>query len=163
MSRFDNQGVKSGSGDAKEVDGADGARIKNQEAHGDRKRLGRETGGVEFLRSCSRSLYHIAIKTASRASPLYNRFLYQPPRCKLGPFVTWYLMEYYCHTRLGSSHFACEIFLRILLARLIRSAHMNGDAKWSSGSTFAGFPTFCPMTFHLLASYSLIAASKAAL
>ena len=29
--------------------------------------------------------------------------------------------------------------------------------------TFAGFPTFCPMTFHLLASYSLIAANNAAL
>lgn len=30
-------------------------------------------------------------------------------------------------------------------------------------ATFAGFPTFRPITFHLLASYSLIAASKAAL
>lgn len=29
--------------------------------------------------------------------------------------------------------------------------------------TFAGFPSFCPMTFHLLASYSLIAASNAVL
>lgn len=29
--------------------------------------------------------------------------------------------------------------------------------------TFAGFPTFWPMTFHLLASYSLMAASNAVL
>jgi hypothetical protein len=29
--------------------------------------------------------------------------------------------------------------------------------------TFAGLPTFCPMTFHLLCSYSLMAASSAAL
>jgi hypothetical protein len=37
---------------------------------------------------------------------------------------------------------------------------------WTTGSsqrTLAGFPTFCPMTFHLFASYSLIAASSAAL
>jgi hypothetical protein len=35
--------------------------------------------------------------------------------------------------------------------------------EWSDKATFAGLPTFWPTTFHLLASYSLIAASKAAL
>lgn len=58
---------------------------------------------------------------------------------------------------------ASEMLLRILLARLGSSAYMNGDAEWLGWATFAGFPTFCPMTFHLLASYSLMAASKAAL
>jgi hypothetical protein len=36
------------------------------------------------------------------------------------------------------------------------------EMNWT-GRTFAGFPTFWPMTFHLFASYSLIAASRAAL
>lgn len=38
-----------------------------------------------------------------------------------------------------------------------------GDTPPRLLPTFAGFPTFAPITFHLLASYSLIAASSAAL
>lgn len=37
------------------------------------------------------------------------------------------------------------------------------DTRDARRPTFAGLPTFAPMTFHLLASYSLIAASSAAL
>jgi len=48
----------------------------------------------------------------------------------------------------------------ILLASLDVSASV-GQAFESR--TLAGLPTFCPITFHLLASYSLIACSKAAL
>lgn len=38
-----------------------------------------------------------------------------------------------------------------------------GDPPIIRLPTFAGFPTFCPMTFHLFASYSLIAAKSAVL
>lgn len=134
------------------------------EAHGD---IGRDLAEkLGAWNSYAHAHAHsITMKLKRLVEPLpYTIASYTHPlRCKLGPFVTWYLMKYYCHTRLGSSNFACEILLRILLARLIWSAHMDGDAEWNSGSTLAGFPTFCPMTFHLLASYSLIAANKAAL
>ena len=43
-----------------------------------------------------------------------------------------------------------------------RHAGQSGSAGLC-GLAFAGFPTFWPMTFHLLASYSLMAASSAAL
>ena len=39
----------------------------------------------------------------------------------------------------------------------------GGVSSEESPLAFAGFPTLAPMTFHLFASYSLIAASKAAL
>ena len=82
-----------------------------------------------------------------------------------GPLVTWYLMKLsIIEEDLPSSDLASEILLRILLARL--SVVSIGATMKQSGldpSTLAGFPTFCPMTFHLLASYSLMAASRAAL
>ena len=115
-------------------------------------------------KSVMRSLPRFNYKMADRALPLCNRFLCPFPSCKLGPLVTWYLMKIsIVEEDSTSSDLASEILLRILLARLRSSAYMNGDAEWLRSSTLAGFPTFCPMTFHLLASYSLIAASRAAL
>lgn len=60
---------------------------------------------------------------------------------------------------------ASKILLRILLASLVC---VSMDMAWqytktADEPTFAGLPTFCPMTFHLLASYSLMAASSAVL
>ena len=51
----------------------------------------------------------------------------------------------------------------ILLARLLMVSESGFKVGSGATFTFAGFPTFKPMTFHLLASCSLIAASKAAL
>ncbi len=44
-----------------------------------------------------------------------------------------------------------------------KSQARYGTVYGMRSPTFAGFPTFCPITFHLLASYSLMAASNAAL
>jgi hypothetical protein len=56
---------------------------------------------------------------------------------------------------------ASEMLFSILFASLDTSASSGWKAFESD--TLAGLPTFCPMTFHLLASYSLIACSRAAL
>jgi hypothetical protein len=53
-----------------------------------------------------------------------------------------------------------EVLFRILLASL-GCISISASITIRDGATFAGFPTFCPMTFHLLASYSLIASRKA--
>jgi hypothetical protein len=57
-----------------------------------------------------------------------------------------------------------EMFLGILLASLWGrkkiglECTVNGESMWMRVQpTLAGLPTFCPMTFHLFASYSLIA------
>lgn len=91
VSRFDNQGVKFRVGGDVVMELMErGQGFGGAWRH--RKRLGREIGGVEFLRSCSRSLYHNEIKTASRASPLYNRFLYPPPSLQ-----TWSIRDLVSH------------------------------------------------------------------
>lgn len=57
-----------------------------------------------------------------------------------------------------------EMFLCILLACLQDwfSICWRSDKRGKIlGLTLAGFPTFCPMTFHLFASYSLIASRSA--
>jgi len=66
------------------------------------------------------------------------------------------------HDAAGASSLVGEVLFRILLAGLfnmISKVVQQGAQRL----TFAGLPTFCPMTFHLLDSYSLIAASSAAL
>lgn len=86
------------------------------------------------------------------------------PGRKLGPRVTWYLVKTTVMEIKPPSDLPPEILLCILLARLeIVSIHVKGEGDRLRRPTFAGFPTFCPMTFHLLASYSLMAASRAAL
>lgn len=62
-----------------------------------------------------------------------------------------------------SARGATKMLLGILFASLDASIERTGYRVRERLPTFAGFPTFRPMTFHLLASYSLIAASKAAL
>jgi len=71
-----------------------------------------------------------------------------------------------------ASVFAGKVFLCILLACLSGTiSHPHDGQPWLRikdrggwrEATLAGLPTFCPMTFHLLASYSLMAASSAAL
>lgn len=60
-----------------------------------------------------------------------------------------------------------EMFLGILLASLsghVKYLFVRSREKGDSDQnihTFAGFPTFWPITFHLLASYSLIASRRA--
>lgn len=56
-----------------------------------------------------------------------------------------------------------EVLLRVLLACLVRVSSRRYSEYYRGVRTFAGLLTFWPMTFHLLASYSLIAASSAAL
>jgi hypothetical protein len=56
-----------------------------------------------------------------------------------------------------------EVLLRVLLACLVRVNSRRCLEYYRGVRTFAGLLTFWPMTFHLLASYSLIAASSAAL
>lgn len=67
---------------------------------------------------------------------------------------------------LNRSTLTTKMLLCILLARLVpvsrRSSQVHKETNVLE-PTFAGFPTFCPMTFHLFWSYSLIAASSAAL
>ena len=53
-----------------------------------------------------------------------------------------------------------EVLFRILLASL-DCISISASITIRGRATFAGFPTFCPMTFHLLASYSLIASRSA--
>lgn len=63
---------------------------------------------------------------------------------------------------LDSSDFASKLFLRELLACLDTVSRRNALLLSDRVErTLAGFPSFWPMAFHLLASYSLMAASSA--
>jgi hypothetical protein len=53
-----------------------------------------------------------------------------------------------------------EVFLCVLFAGLA-DAMSRAYRAGREMHTLAGFPTFCPMTFHLLASYSLMASRNA--
>ena len=68
------------------------------------------------------------------------------------------LLQENCNSALGA-----EVFFGVLFAGLFRHQHACHLCESKDEYTFAGFPTFWPMTFHLLCSYSLMAANNAAL
>jgi hypothetical protein len=106
-------------------------------------------------------------------STLTTSYLLPPASCLL-PRTSYLLgTSYFLATyrvRPVTLCFLFKVLLGILLAGLVRrvsfiSSHLVLSRLVSPvcRPTLAGLPTFCPIAFHLFASYSLMAASRAAL